>query len=237
MEIIKLDKDELFSLKTKSNLKGYESSIFIYGDSLIKVFNQKEVVENKVRKLKLISQTNIKDIKPTALVETQDGIIGYMMPYLKDYYNIDSLYIGKKKKKEIFIKLLDKIEKLHKEGIIYGDFNSKNLLFSSNVLDSSDFDLVLCDIDNVSIGGLDFDLKSKVEERYINKFGIDETLDTYMYNLFTVCFMYNWEMPLVLDHLRYYPHHFIRLGKNYKYILDNYINLTNKDFKQLIKLP
>ena len=237
MEIIEFDKNELFNLETKHNLRGYESTIFIYGDSLIKVFSDRSKIENKVKKLELIYNTDIKEVKPTALVKTQNGIVGYTMPYLKDYQNIDSLYLSKSKKKEILKKLLDKIPELHKEGIIYGDFNDKNLLLSKNVLESNDFDLVLCDIDNVSIGGLDFDLKSKVEERYLDSFGIDETLDTYMYNLFSVCYIYNQHPPFILDFLRYEPHHFRKLGKNYKDILDNYINLTNKDFKQLIKLP
>lgn len=229
MDIINITKADL--TETNSKLRGYESKLYIYGDNLIKIFFDDSKIENKISKLKLLSEKNTGMIKPLDFVAYEGEIIGYTMPYLKNYYPIDPFLLNRKSKKEVLRKLKNKIDELHQEGIIYGDFNNSNLLINDNL------DLELCDFDNVAIGGYDTDLKSSISERYIKKFGLDETYDEYMYNLYCVCLLDNIHQALVLDYIMHEIHHFKRNNKEYLELVKNYVKLQDKNnFKPLRRL-
>lgn len=228
MEVINITKADL--TETNSKLRGYESKLYIYGNNLIKIFFDDSKIENKISKLKLLSEKNTGMIKPLDFVAYEGEIIGYTMPYLKDYYPIDPFLISRRNKKEILRKLKTKIDELHKEGIIYGDFSNNNLLINDNL------DLELCDFDNVSIGGYDTDLKSSISERYIKRFGLDDAYDEYMFNLYCVCLLDNIHPPLVLDYIKKEARLFKKHNKEYQELVENYIKLENKKFKPLRRL-
>ena len=115
------------------------------------------------------------------------------------YYKLDDKEVGldgKPKYIEMtfadkikYLKLLrEKIEILNEKDIYIGDFNYENFLVSGK-LDK----MVLCDLDNLKIGELDFDNKTasvkKYEETCMEKNNVNsnkEGLDSYCFNIFTL---------------------------------------------------
>ena len=225
MEIINVERD---IIDTYTPFHGREGYLYVYKDSLIKIFINHDVIDNKINKVKLLHEIDL-DITPTSLVSINGNIVGYSMPYLKDYHSVDPIYLSKKKKLIIMHKLIDKLEDLHKKGIIYGDIRIGNILINKNL------DVVLCDMDNVYINGYGYDILGNISKRYIDKFGIDESLDIYSFNLCLACMLYNVIEPVVLDFLRFQPKLFKKYNKDYMEIIDNMITLKDKDkIKRLI---
>ena len=221
-----IDLDESF-FKSQS-FSGCEGNLYIYKDSLIKIFTNKDVIQNKIAKLTLLHDLDI-DIIPTSFISINGEIKGYSMPYLKDYRAVNPEFLRKKKKLIILEKLNNKLDELHSKGIIYGDIRSGNILINS------DLDLVLCDIDNVSINGYGFDILGDIAKRYVRKYGIDETLDIYSYNLYTAVLMYNTHDPFALDCMMYNSRRYKKYNHDYMDIIDNMVSLNDKSkIKRLI---
>ncbi len=228
METIKLHNSDLTT--TSDKLKGCEGTLYVYGDVLIKVFFDKTKVENKTHKIDLMYKTKIGKIRPINLVEINGSIIGYTMPYLKDYHQFNSNTMTKEEKEIVLRKLKTKLDEFHKEGIIYGDLNN------GNVLINHDLDVELCDIDNASIAGLDFDIMGDMGKGYLKKFGICENFDEYMYYLYAASVMHNINPIAILSYMKVFTDEFKKYNENYKEIIKNYINLNRKEFKPLIRL-
>ena len=228
METIKLHNSDFTT--TNDKLRGCEGTLYIYGDVLVKIFFDKNKLENKIHKIDLINKTKIGAIKPINLVEVNGKTIGYTMPYLKDYHQINPNKLTEEEKKIILRKLKSKLDIFHEEGIIYGDINN------GNVLINDDLDVELCDIDNVSIKGLSFDVMSETGEEYLKKFDICENFDEYMFNLYAISIMHNINPIFILSYIKVFQDEFKEYNENYKEIIKNYVNLNRKEFKPLIRL-
>ena len=228
MEIIKLHNSDFTN--TNDKLRGCEGILYIYGDVLVKLLFDKDKLKNKIHQIDLIHKTKIGTIKPINLVEVNGNIIGYTMPYLKNYHQFDSNKMSEEDKKTVLRKLKTKLDEFHKEGIIYGDLNN------GNVLINDDLDVELCDIDNVSIAGLNFDIIGEMGKEYLKRFGICENFDEYMFNLYAISVMHNINPIAILSYIKVFTDEFKKYNENYKEIIKSYTYLNKKDFKPLIKL-
>lgn len=223
----------------KSIHSGYEGELYFYGDKIIKIFRDRVTnsknFENKIHKIELLNEKYDGIIKPTDLVYQDDKVVGYAMPYLDGYKSICTLSFKKNEKIKILTELLKKLEMMHKKGIIYGDIHSANILVNK------DLDVELCDIDNVKIGKYDIDNLHVNAIRYMSIIKeADETLDTYMYNLYCVSLLFNIVEPYTLEYIRNFPRKLKKYNKEYEDIIDKMICLnkeTKDDIKPLIKLP
>lgn len=176
---------------------GYESNIYEFeNDYLLKIFrkNDEKILQNKYDKLLLLSQFDL-DLVPLKLVYI-DGIFkGYIYKNSKDFYPINGLVEKRKEKEKILLKLKEKIEQLHNYGIIYGDLHQQNILYNGT-------DIILCDLDNVSINGYDFDTKNNHMIHYLNRINeIDTKLDNFIFNILTISYYDNITYDFVRSYL------------------------------------
>lgn len=227
---------------------GIESEVFLYYDNdkvvALKLFNKyfelrsnedkilnknqdllspitNEILENKRKKLELIYNNDLfkDEVQIKKLVfDKNDNFIGYTMKFenLKTSNNC----MKKKYKIEQLKKLKEKIIKLNENGIYYGDFNKKNLLVNKN-------NIMLCDLDNIRIVDLDFDLKSVHVKEYEKVCKNIKYIDNYCFNLFTISYLYNIYYPYILEYLYQNSLPFRLNTKKNKDIYNKIIRLKN----------
>lgn len=191
--------------------KGLESNIFILGDQAIKIFktsetnnkemilnkNNNDMLLNKLNKIILLNKVEDDILKPNALVYIDGVFRGYTMDNKVGFSNISGFNGSIKEKQVILAKTYLELEKLHRNGIIYGD------LHEGNVMVNNKGDICLCDLDNVKIGNLDFDIVSVNQRRYLYFIkDVDYSIDTYMFNLLAVAFLNNIDTLFSLDYLK-----------------------------------
>ena len=78
--------------------------------------------------------------------------------------------------------LQKKIEKFNEHGIYIGDISENNIFVTEN-------GIKLCDLDNIRIGNLDFDIKNCFQKEYLRKYEGIENIDKYTFNLFTIGYL------------------------------------------------
>ena len=177
-----------YYIKNKYISMGSEGIVFKYDKkSVIKIFgfwDQDIMIEGmtseKLEKIQLLYNKNIEQmVKILGTVSINNHIVGYRMSYSKNdisYYDT-SYQIG------VNISILKNIKEtllsFHKNGIIYGD------VFSGNILvDKNSNRIKFCDIDNVMIDNIPFDFLGKVLSIYLGDYGfVDETIDAYSFNI------------------------------------------------------
>ena len=172
---------------------GYESKIYrLNSNTLLKVFNNRiNNPENKLKKLEILSQMNIKENFFKDLVYVNNKFIGYTMEDLtkKGYKIINCCDHFSNKKIEISKLIWQKIEELHNLGIIYGDVREPNILYNGK-------DVIFCDMDNIKIQDYWFDIVSKQNTKYFYKTNFNyNLLDNYTFNNFFVGYYQKIYMP------------------------------------------
>ena len=148
-----------------------------------------EIRENKIKKLEIIHDNDLfkDEVQVKKLVYDENGtFIGYTMKYEE----LKSADMNTRKKYKIMQlkKLKERVIEFNKNGIYYGDFNERNLLCTKDICK-------LCDLDNIKIGDLDFDLKSISQLDYEKKWTNLEYLDNYCFNIFTISYLYKIHLP------------------------------------------
>lgn len=168
--------------------KGFESIIYLKdNETLLKKYH--EINYRVVEKIKYFHDLNLEYIcNPEKLLNIDGNISGYSMKNRKYCYPI---MVFKNFPISERIKLLEKIKNilknLHKNNIVYGDLNVKNIL-------SNGTDVYLTDIVNAKIPDYDFTEISRTMHEYReNKGKMDVNLDNYMLNLLTI-YMLNDEI-------------------------------------------
>ena len=229
MEKIKLN-ESFFNNKPK--YQGHESTLYLYEESLIKIFNQKdyELIKNKIAKLEIISDIKEDIIKPTHLVYMNNNVIGYTMDYKKGYIKAKNIKFKTKNARiKILENILNQLEILHKYGIIYGDIHRSNIIYNMKN------EAYLCDLDNVRIGNLDFDILYMIPKIYRRRISeIDEYMDNYMFNIIIASILYNCHELRAMDYIYYNKEAFKEFGDDYLDIIDAMISL-NDSSKEKIK--
>ncbi len=180
-------------------------------------------LESKRNKIHLLSERQSLKNEVTIydeLVDKDDNFIGYTMAK-SDYKPIDNF--ERRKYKLIFLKLIrEKIRRLNEDNIYIGDFNVKNFLVSPNK-----DDIKLCDIDNFKIDGYDFNIRSQEALIFKNGCSMENKIDSFCFNIFTLSLLLNKDMPYVAYYLKELKiPRFISNNEN-KDIIDSMIHLDD----------
>lgn len=172
-------------------LKLFKKEIHFHKD--IKVMD-KEILENKRKKLEIISESPLFSNEVTIYdlaYDEYDNFIGYTMKIdsLKTAYDVDKT----KKKIEILKLVRDKLEIFNKNGIYIGDFNPRNIIISDNIK--------LCDLDNFKINDLDFDILNSFQLVH-SKENLDKnSIDNFSFNMQTVSYIGNIYIPYTIHYI------------------------------------
>lgn len=211
--------------------RGFESKIYKKGDILYKIFDKEtcneEAIKNKVAKLELIKDLDINVTKPIDLVKKEDKIVGYTMKDYKEYRSLNSFDRNNKKKIENLKKVKEELEKLHDNGIIYGDLRLDNIL-------EHDGSILFCDVDNVNIAGHDFDVTCYCQNKYIEKFGLDKNIDNYMLNVITITYLKRIMELYCVEYIKDHHLPFIIDNKENREIAENMIKMKKKEMDLFI---
>lgn len=178
--------------------EGMESVIYIYKDGsnvccikLLKKYIElptkkieipEGTFENKRKKIEIINDDPLfsDEVRPISLVYENGMFLGYTMKL--ENYKTAEVFDSRKKKIEILRKYKEKIEKFNEHGIYIGDISENNIFVTEN-------GIKLCDLDNIKIGNLDFDIKNCFQKEYLRKYEGIENIDKYTFNLFTICYL------------------------------------------------
>ncbi len=253
MKEIKISKKNIISNSRDINeleefSSGLESIIYLYKDSkyydrnvLLKYFRSLkhfveyninftvDIMENKRKKIELIS--NMKCFKDEIKILDAAYEFGEFKGYTMEIcpYRVINPYADTR----IVIKYLkiikEKIELLNKNDIYIGDFNPTNFL-----VDINDNNISMCDLDNLKIKDLDFDIKHRFVRNFMENCNKIENIDSYCFNLFTISMLTKYRNSYVLDNLseKLLP---IELNnKKNKEIIESMINLDNNYEKKYL---
>lgn len=178
--------------------EGMESVIYIYKDGsniccikLLKKYIElptqkieipEETFENKRKKIEIINNDPLfsDEVRPISLVYENGMFLGYTMEL--ENYKTAEVFDSRKKKIEILRKYKEKIEKFNEHGIYIGDISENNIFVTEN-------GIKLCDLDNIRIGNLDFDIKNCFQKEYLREYEGIENIDKYTFNLFTIGYL------------------------------------------------
>ena len=154
--------------------------------SLYKIFNYKDmpkyIGENKEKKINLLYDLKPKySIEPIQTISLNDVIIGYEMSTDFGLETYKTYELSPEELKYFLTKTKEILEYYSSIGIIYGDVNPRNILF-----DRDTGDIKFCDMDNISINGLPFDVMPFSLETYRAEREIDFSAHPYMHNIMTL---------------------------------------------------
>ena len=83
---------------------------------------------------------------------------------------------------QVLAKEEDIILSTNKYIVYIGDISENNIFVTEN-------GIKLCDLDNIRIGNLDFDIKNCFQKEYLRKYKCIENIDKYTFNLFTIGYL------------------------------------------------
>ena len=207
MKKCQLDRNKIISIFGE----GSESTVYSYKEGenkyvALKLFKDEfvtpskkepipyEVFQNKERKLMLLSNSDLIDetSKPINLYYEGDKFVGYSL-YIDRLRDFSYYYSSSKKTKiELLKQLRDIVVKLNNNGIYIGDFNTENF----GIRD--DGSIKLRDIDNYSVGGLDFDRPTNLVKEYKKRCSDIKNIDVYSFNYFSLGYILAYE-PYALN--------------------------------------
>lgn len=125
-----------------------ESDLYLYNETLIKLYKSQIDLENKKRVLEKLNSLNINGcLIPEYALYTNDILCGIQMKYLDDY---DTLYdvlndktLDFETRKNIAIKICNIILEIEKNNAIYHDIHGDNFLIKDNNIKTIDMDNIL----------------------------------------------------------------------------------------------
>lgn len=228
MQNIKLTQDELDYIKNKNKLKnayGKESELFSFEDNgqkvALKIFNTNNpsILERKEKKITLLNKLNLSNnvLKPIKTVSLNDYIIGYTQELIWPHKTFEDIKTGVRKKTKInyLLQAKDLIEELKINNIVYGDIHSFNFLVNNNTVK-------LCDIDNVSINGIENEVRSLLAWEYFDRYGyIDFNCDVFCFNLLTISMLKKYIDTWTLSYLKYASSEYDEIQKIYENMRNN----------------
>ena len=193
--------------------EGIESIIYLYklGNDIVlfkRIKNQIQlktkikivddsVFKNKEKKVELIqTMPCFKDeVQILGSMYDKNRFIGYVMPLDNSFLKTVNGYLRKKYKIMILKQLREKIEKLNSNGVYICDINERNILLSN------DYIIKLCDLDNMKIGEYDKDIESILVQNFNEKCDKKDYIDSYCFNLFTVCLLDRIDPPGIIYYI------------------------------------
>lgn len=197
-----LNQEELKWLKDNFTTYGSEATVTKIDEFAYKVFrpdfgldeptldNVENVRANKLQKLCYLyeqgSQFPNKFI-PITYLKHNNRFVGYKGLWLSETpMEFATLTVNQKLR---FLKAIrNKLLEFHKMGIIYGDLKDDNIF-----LNFFNGDVSFVDIDNMQINKWPMDSLSRTAAFFTETHGcVDTVLDSYMFNLLTINFLYNF---------------------------------------------
>ena len=214
----------------------FDGALFAY-----KEYNSLEhvkLIKDKMPKLTEFFRTNESLNFPYKLVykNPNDELFkGVILDYLYQYSKLDTEEIDKNKMINILKRVRNLIEIIHKEyNLIHGDLHPENILYNieTDKISIIDFD---SSFDINTKFGYNEGIINELNMNYIDIMGIDEGIDTYLFNLVTFKFLCNYNgqnNKTTLQNINnsYYPN----LNNKVISILDTYKNYSKKLSKDYI---
>jgi hypothetical protein len=233
MEVVQIKKElkieDADQIKKQSFIYNYDENhiMHIFKDTDSNVLKNKR---NKIEAFKEIE--NMFNIKITSVVEKNGLTRGYILEKDENYIPLAGyMKYNKKKKVNILKNLNEYLKLLHKNNVYYGDITFQNL---ENLKNTDK--IRINNIDDISINGYEFDEITPDMHRYISQFGIDEKLDTYIFNIFTVSYITGVPTEILFFYLRNNRLPFLFDSKENRNILDSMSNFdNNKDIEPIIE--
>ena len=169
-----------FSVVNKCSLEGEN---YAY-----KCFSDKEYFHKKINKAKTLSKAQIDScILPKYLVYDDVNYNDYT-GYLTDYIEGKKIDTLRNSENKVFVLnyLKEKIINMHNLGMIHGDLHFGNVFINSEENNAK-----IIDFDNCNYKKYKFNIKdaSDYATLYVEKFGINNGLDVYLFNLMTFCIL------------------------------------------------
>lgn len=189
---INISTNELnYRLQNRIYTEGGESIICTTenADSLDKFFvdpnsrNQIPMPANKVEKIKRLYKMHLEQVtNPKAFITSAGTIVGYRIFKPTNYITLERANLTRKQKIKALKKSQQILENIALKDITYADIKADNIL-----VNPSTTDVYLCDMDNVRLGNLPVDTRSRTLQILYEKYGtVDERADAYMHNLLTL---------------------------------------------------
>ena len=214
----------------------FDGLLFVY-----KEYNSLQhvrLIRGKMAKLTEFFRTNESLNFPYKLVykNPNDELFkGIILDYLYEYKSIASLSVSKDKMLDILKRVRNLIETIHKDyKLVHGDLHSENILYNekTNKISIIDFD---SSFDIKTKFGYNDSVINYLNLNYIDKMGIDEGIDNYLFNLVTytiLCNYSNQNNKSALQNINesYYPD----LNNKVISILDTYKSYCKKLSKDYI---
>ena len=125
-----------------------ESDLYLYNETLIKLYKSQINLENKKRVLEKLNSLNINGcLIPKYALYTNDILCGIQMEYLYDYDELYDVLSNKtldfETRKDIAIKICNIILEIEKNDAIYHDIHEDNFLIKDNIVKTIDMDNIL----------------------------------------------------------------------------------------------
>lgn len=230
--------ENLHFTKHEGNIIGLGSEGRVYRldeNTVAKYFFYEYVAKNKIEKIKLIKDMNIKNIsKPGDIIYINDVLSGYTMDYVNSKINLKN-YMLSDNSIENKINLLKQAEKimkeLHKNDIVLVDTFYHNFLVNN-------MKLTAIDIDNFYVKGFEHDfIPNTIYDSYIENINEEVTSDMDKYNntFFVLYFLTNggFDMGKVHGDINFFKHFIkkLEISKELKSLLIEIMSdSTNKPY-------
>lgn len=135
--------------------------------------------ENKHRKLELVSERKIDFItNPKSVLTCEGRIIGHAFDYDREDMPLLLAPLSISEKLSYFKRIKEILDYFKRNGIIYGDLKSDNVLINLQT-----GQIKFCDIDSIQIDSLKTSLKEEYLEGFIKNGMLDERVHIYLHNL------------------------------------------------------
>ena len=230
--------NKLYFTKMEGDIIGLGSEGRVYklnDNTVAKYFYYETVAENKIEKIKLIKDMNIKNItKPKEIIYINDVLKGYTMDYINNKMHLKHYLLSDNsiENKITLLKQAEKIMKdLHKNDIVLVDCFYHNFLLN-------DMNLTAVDIDNYYVKGFDTDfIPHTIYDSYIENINDEITSDMDKYNntLFVLYYLTNggFDMRKVHGDINFFKKFIkkLKISKNLKQLLIEIMSdSTNKPY-------